>query len=217
MDQERVGPFPPLTADEVSWTDGEESGCRKISSGLLPEMSSSGGNPRRSVKSINLAFSFATPEDAPVLAALHGAVAEHLTLPHGRGHWSSGISEAGVLRGLSATSRVLVARDGGEIVATLRLATKKPWAIDPSYFTPVRRSLYLLDMAVAPERQREGIGRSLLTHAVEVARSWPAEALRLDAYDGSAGAGGFYARCGFRETGRVIYRGTPLIYFERLP
>jgi len=165
---------------------------------------------------MNLIFSNATPEDAPALAALHAAVAERLTQTHGRGHWSSGISEAGVLRGISPTSRVLAARDGGEIVATLRLAIKKPWAIDPSYFTPVRRPLHLLDMAVWPERQREGIGRHLLAHAIEAARDWPAEALRLDAYDGPAGAGGFYGRCGFRETGRVTYRGTPLIYFEHL-
>jgi hypothetical protein len=120
---------------------------------------------------MELVFSNATPEDAPALAALHGAVAERLTLEYGRGHWSSGISEAGVLRGISSTSRVVVARNGKEIIATLRLATK---------------------------------------------RTWPAEALRLDAYDGPAGAGGFYDRCGFRETVKVTYRGTPLVYFELL-
>jgi hypothetical protein len=26
----------------------------------------------------------------------------------------------------------------------------------------------------------------------------------------------FYAKCGYREVGRVTYRGTPLVYFERL-
>jgi hypothetical protein len=45
---------------------------------------------------------------------------------------------------------------------------------------------------------------------------WPADAVRLDAYQGPAGAGGFYERCGFREVGRAAYRGTPLIYFELL-
>ena len=38
----------------------------------------------------------------------------------------------------------------------------------------------------------------------------------LDAYDAKAGAGGFYARCGFAERGRVVYKGDPLIYYERL-
>ena len=28
------------------------------------------------------------------------------------------------------------------------------------------------------------------------------------------GPGGFYVKCGFRETGRVSYRGCPLIYYE---
>jgi len=38
----------------------------------------------------------------------------------------------------------------------------------------------------------------------------------LDAYDAQAGAGEFYRKCGFEEVGRVIYRGTPLIYFQLL-
>ncbi|HEX6899762.1 MAG TPA: GNAT family N-acetyltransferase [Thermoanaerobaculia bacterium] len=103
-----------------------------------------------------------------------------------------------------------------EIVATLTLATKKPWAIDLSYFTPVRKALYLLDMAVAPARQRQGIGRLLLEEARRVAENWPVEAIRLDAYDAAAGAGEFYARCGYQEVGRRAYRGTPLIYYEHL-
>jgi hypothetical protein len=43
-----------------------------------------------------------------------------------------------------------------------------------------------------------------------------ADAIRLDAYDGTVGAGAFYAKYGFKEVGRVVYRGTPLIYFELL-
>lgn len=38
--------------------------------------------------------------------------------------------------------------------------------------------------------------------------------MRLDAYDADAGAGGFYAKCGFLEAGRVTYRKVPLVYFE---
>jgi len=36
----------------------------------------------------------------------------------------------------------------------------------------------------------------------------------LDAYDATAGAGWFYAKCGFRETGRVTYRNVPLRCYE---
>jgi GNAT superfamily N-acetyltransferase len=113
-------------------------------------------------------------------------------------------------------ARVLISHDNGRLLGTLRLATRKPWAIDPAHFTMVDRALYLTDMAVAPVAQRTGVGRELLEHAVEAARKWPADCIRLDAYDAPAGAGGFYARCGFREVGRVVYRKTPLIYFEKL-
>ena len=157
----------------------------------------------------------AEASDAAEIAALRTAVAEDLTARHGRGHWSFGASDAGVLRGIR-TSHVLVARERGRIAGTLRLATKKPWAIDTKYFADVDRPLYLLDMAVHPARQGHGIGRLMLESATETARRWPAGAIRLDAYDHAAGAGEFYRKCGYREVGRVVYRGVPLIYFEQL-
>jgi len=55
-----------------------------------------------------------------------------------------------------------------------------------------------------------------LEEAARLARAWPADAIRLDAYDAEAGAGGFYARCGMMEVGRASYRGKPLIYYELL-
>ena len=96
-------------------------------------------------------------------------------------------------------SRVVVARRGKSIVATMRLATKKPWAIDVSYFAPAKKAIYLTHMAVIPSHQRHGVGQALLKEAVKQARAWPADAIRLDAFDAEAGAGAFYAKCGFRE------------------
>ncbi len=154
-------------------------------------------------------------DDAAVLAAIHTAVAEHLTREHGCGPWSTKTSEKGVLYAMR-TSQVYVARQGPEIVATLRLATKKPWAIDTRYFANCSRPLYLLAMAVTPAKQRQGIGRRCLEEVERIAKAWPADAIRLDAYDADAGAGSFYARCGFTEVGRAAYRDAPLIYFERL-
>jgi GNAT superfamily N-acetyltransferase len=162
---------------------------------------------------VRLAVTTATAADAAAIAALRTAVAEHLTQQYGKGHWSSAATERGVLRGIKE-SRVLVARDRTGIVATLRLATKKPWAIDRAYFTSIRRPLYLLDMAVRPDLQRRGVGRNLLAEAKAVATAWPAHAIWLDAYDSPAGAGPFYAKCGYREVGRKTYRGVPLVYFE---
>ena len=164
---------------------------------------------------MDLSFGLATEDDAESLQILRQQVAEHLTARFGKGHWSSYGNLRAVLRSLEH-SKTLVARRDGEIVATLRLVTKKPWSIDTKYFTPVKRPLYLLDMAVAPALQREGVGRELLKAATPVARAWPADAIRLDAYDAPAGAGGFYQRCGYREVGRAVYRRTPLIYYEQV-
>jgi GNAT superfamily N-acetyltransferase len=164
---------------------------------------------------MNIRTTPATLADAAAIAALRTSVADELTRLHGRGHWSSAVTERSVLRGIE-TSHVLIARHGDHIVGTLRLATKKPWAIDASHFVNVRRPLYLVDMAVTPALQRQGAGRRLIEEAVSAGRIWPAEAIRLDAYDHAAGAGPFYVKCGFREVGRVVYRGTPLIYFEML-
>jgi GNAT superfamily N-acetyltransferase len=171
---------------------------------------------QRSAFSIDMfSVSVATAEDAAALARLRCAAADHLTREHGYGHWSGMTTERGVLHGI-ASSRVLVARDANGIAGTLRLATKKPWAIDTRYFATVRRALYLLDMAVDPRVQRQGIGRCLLDHARATTRDWPADAIRLDAYDAIAGAGPFYAKCGFREVARVRFREVPLIYYELL-
>jgi GNAT superfamily N-acetyltransferase len=161
----------------------------------------------------DLQFATAADADAAAIAALRTAVAQRLTQDFGRGHWSGAVTEKSVLQAVRS-SRVLVARRRGQIVGTLRLATKKPWAIDPKYFTQVDRALYLTDMAVHPTVQRTGIGRQLLADAASVARAWPADAIRLDSYDAPAGAGPFYAKCGLREVARVTYRGTGLIYFE---
>ena len=162
---------------------------------------------------MNITLSDATASDAPALAALRTAVAAHLTHDFGRGHWSSAVTETGVLHSLRH-SRVFVAREAARIIGTLQLAVKKPWAIDPSYFKNCHRPLYLLGMAVDPSLQRRGLGRAMLEHVRRIARAWPADAVRLDAYDATAGAGLFYAKCGFQEVGRAIYRQVPLIYYE---
>jgi len=157
--------------------------------------------------------------DAEAITTVRVRAAIDLTHRFGHGHWSSCATERGVLQGLrlaSHLSRVLVARDSGRVLGTLRIATRKPWAIDRSRFVDVPRAIYLTDMAVDPAVQSHGIGRALLAEAEAEVRQWPGQAIRLDAYDAPAGAGDFYRKCGFREVGRAVYRGVPLVYFERL-
>src|SRR5215217_4463942 len=164
---------------------------------------------------MTLLFTLATPSDVDSVVALRAADADDLTRRHGRGHWSSVGTDKTVLRDIR-TSHVILAWDEQSAVGTARLATKRPWAINPAYFTPSTHVLYMTDMAVAPRFQGQGIGRRLLEQAKVVASDHGARAIRLDAYDGPAGAGGFYAKCGFTERGRISYRSTRLIYYEML-
>jgi GNAT superfamily N-acetyltransferase len=157
----------------------------------------------------------ATGDDVADLVALRTAVAGKLTADHGVGPWSGSSSDKGVRLDLR-NSKLFVARRRGRLIATFRLATKKPWAIDLDYFTAGRRALYLLSMAVTPDLQRRAIGRSCVEEMKSIARKWPADAIRLDAYDAAAGAGPFYEKCGFQNRGRATFRGCPLIYFEML-
>jgi GNAT superfamily N-acetyltransferase len=157
----------------------------------------------------------ATLEDIPAIVAVRVNAAEDLTTRFGGGHWSGHATEKGVAWDMRQ-GKVLVGRRGKAVVATLKIATRKPWAIDVSYFTPCKRPWYLTNMAVEPAHQGKGIGRRLVLEAARLVQAWGGEAVRLDAYDAIAGAGPFYEKCGFTERGRVTYRVTPLIYYELL-
>ena len=160
-------------------------------------------------------FRDATLRDVGVIAALQNAAAGALTARFGEGHWSSLVNERGVELSLRH-AKVRLGCEGKRVLTVLRLATKKPWAIDVSFFTPVKRPLYLTGLAVSVEHQHQGLGRLALVDARAIARAWPADAIRLDAYDAEAGGGRFYAKCGFEERGRVMYRNNALIYYELL-
>jgi GNAT superfamily N-acetyltransferase len=160
-------------------------------------------------------IALATADDAESIASLRNAVADDLTSRHGCGWWSRQSTPRGVLFELRI-SKVYVVRARRKLIATFRLGTKKPWAIDPAYFTRVERPLYLHAVAVAPTHQGRGVGSQCLEAAEKIARGWPANAIRVDAFDHAAGAGEFYQKYGFREVGRVVYRSVPLIYFERV-
>jgi GNAT superfamily N-acetyltransferase len=157
----------------------------------------------------------AKAEDALDIVALRAAVAGRLSSQYGQGPWAGISTEKGVLFDLR-NSMLFVVRQRGKLIATWRLTTKKPWAIDRSYFSAVRRPLYLLSMAVIPDLQRQGIGRQCVEEIRRVGGRWPADAIRLDAYDAPAGAGPFYGKCGFKDVGRATFRGCPLAYFEML-
>jgi GNAT superfamily N-acetyltransferase len=160
----------------------------------------------------------ATATDVADLVSLHAAVNERLIAQHGNGFWISRLTEKGALFAMRNSSVYIAWHDGRQI-ATLTLATKKPWAIDKNarkYFARSKRPLYLTSMAVHPDVQRRGIGRFCVQEARRIAIEWPSDAIRLDAYDTAAGVGEFYRKRGFREVGRATYRSAPLIYYEML-
>jgi ribosomal protein S18 acetylase RimI-like enzyme len=164
---------------------------------------------------MRIKLQIATTDDVSDLVSLRIAVNQRLNSQYGRGYWSSGLTERGVLFAMR-TSTVYVARHHSRLLATVTLSTRKPWAIDKKYFSASKLPLYLTSMAVHPDKQRMGFGRRCVEEARRIAMQWPSDAIRLDAYDAAAGAGEFYSKCGFREVGRASYRNTPLIYFEML-
>ncbi|MCK6478343.1 MAG: GNAT family N-acetyltransferase [Gemmatimonadaceae bacterium] len=170
--------------------------------------------PAPRVRKPGIRIGLATGADIAGIVQVRVRAAEDLTQRFGGGPWSGHASERGVALDLRQ-GKVLVARRGARIVGTLKIGTRKPWAIDPSYFTPARRPWYLTNMAVDPGVQRLGIGTTLVLDAAARVREWGGDAVWLDAYDDpNAGAGRFYEKCGFTEVGRRTYRVTPLVYYE---
>jgi GNAT superfamily N-acetyltransferase len=160
-----------------------------------------------------LAFSTATPPDAEELAALRNAVAADQFLRFGVKSFNT------TARGTLCDMRwgtILIARHKNQIVSSLLLVKKKPWAIDVSYFTPVEHPLYVRSMNTHPVFQHCGAGTRLLKHALAFARRNGSNAVRLDAFDAPHGAGDFYIKCGWAPRGRALYRKTPHLYFEYL-
>jgi GNAT superfamily N-acetyltransferase len=155
----------------------------------------------------------ATPDDVEALVALRTAVAEQMTRDHGLGDWSAPPTTALVRKQLRA-SRILVARQGDTLLGTVRITEALQTLFDASAFTPAVKALYVLGLAVSPAAQGQGIGTRLMQAAKDHARAVNANALWLDAVSGSAGAGPFYSKCGFRPVGVTLNRTTPLVFYE---
>ncbi|QRP46810.1 GNAT family N-acetyltransferase [Amycolatopsis sp. FDAARGOS 1241] len=97
--------------------------------------------------------------------------------------------------------RVWGVRDGGRLIATVRLRVA-------GAVGEVAR------LAVAPDRQGEGLGSALLLAAEELA---PAEVTRFRLFTGERSAGPLhvYAKLGYRETHRSPEADYQLIHLEK--
>lgn len=167
---------------------------------------------------MQLSIREAVAAEAEAIAAVRMAAANELTRRYGPGLWSSNTTTNAVELAMKH-GHVIIALHDGAIAGTLTLSKRKPWAIDKSYFTRVKTPIYLTNMAVDPRAQLQGVGRALLADADIRTRAWPGgagQAVRLDAFDADAGAGPFYAKCGYVNRGHIVFRNAPLIYFERV-
>ena len=160
-----------------------------------------------------LSFRLATDADIQALLELRLAIDADQAARFGDNRYATTISEKSVARSLKS-SRILVATRRGQLVGLVSMGKKKPWAVDLKYFTPACKAVYLYNVDVFPELQRSGIGRELIDCVKAMAKEWPVDAIRLDAYDGAAGAGPFYEKCGFKKLGHKVYRSVPLVYYE---
>ena len=165
---------------------------------------------------MRFALELATPADAHEIAAVRSAAAADLKARYGDGPWAASTDTAAAVAIEVTAAETYVVRLTGTVIATLRLRSSSPWIGETKFFTPAEKPLHLTTMAVGPQWQRRGVGRSAVTHACQIASQLGADAIRLDCFDAPAGAGGFYERCGFRQIARTRYLGVPLLWFERV-
>jgi len=101
-----------------------------------------------------------------------------------------------------AQGQVFVAEDAGTIVGLIVLVT------EPDH-------LLVENVAVAPERQGQGIGRALLAFAEDVAREAGTPTLRLYTHVKMTENLAFYPRLGYEETHRRVDDGFERVFFSK--
>jgi len=99
------------------------------------------------------------------------------------------------------TGDTFIAESADQIIGTISIYP--PWPNSPCEWYRRARVFRLGQLAVAPERQGEGIGRSLMYHAEQHARIRGAASLALDTAEGAQHLIAWYLRLGFVQVGTV--------------
>jgi GNAT superfamily N-acetyltransferase len=109
------------------------------------------------------------------------------------------------LRELMEAGDTAVALADGDLgVAVLRLR--------PNLWSTAREA-YLAELYVVPDRRGQGLGRPLLEHALDLARSLGADRVELGTSEDDVAARKLYEKCGFT---RFEGEGGPLMFvYER--
>ncbi|HEY3766928.1 MAG TPA: GNAT family N-acetyltransferase [Gaiellales bacterium] len=103
---------------------------------------------------------------------------------------------------LIAEGAVWVARDGARIVGVLVVRPRPP-------------ELLLENVAVAPDRRGQGLGRTLIACAEEHARQAGFEAVALYTNARMTANLRLYPALGYRETGRATEEGFPRVHYRK--
>ncbi len=134
---------------------------------------------------------------AGVTACVRAAYAEHIAAI---GREPAPI--AADYAGLIAEGAVWVARDGARIVGVLVLRPRPP-------------ELLLENVAVAPDRRGQGLGRTLIGFAEEHARQAGLAAVTLYTNARMTANLRLYPALGYRETGRATEDGFARVYYRK--
>ena len=140
---------------------------------------------------MNLMIEKARPRDLEAVTALYGAVCGYLAdKPYNPG-WRRDIFPAREdAEQYLAADGLYIARDGEEAVATLALTPETGGA------------LCIHEVAVRPDRQRQGISTAMLDFAAKEAAQRGARSLRLYVWEGNAPAIRAYEKNGFARMGK---------------
>lgn len=158
----------------------------------------------------------AAPGEIAGIYKLSVAAASDLVDKYGQGRWRVAAARKTLKRNQQSDSLFVIVKDA-VIVGTFCFTTKKAGFYRRGWFAfPDDPAGYLLNMAIAPQHQRQGIGREVMNHIDQLARSMKLLAVRFDAYEANAGAGGFYRKCGYQlvHVGKVGDVG--LEYYEKV-
>jgi GNAT superfamily N-acetyltransferase len=154
--------------------------------------------------------------DIKLVRSILAAAADDLTARFGQGHWS-GARTMETLKAYAERGELYLIEANSTAAGTLRLTDRKIGFYHNAWFArPDDPAGYLLDMAVHPDHQRLGIGHRAMQMMERLAQQAGLQAVRLDAYQGPAGAGAFYRKCGYAMVHTGDMRGVGLEYFEKL-
>lgn len=96
---------------------------------------------------------------------------------------------------------VIVAEEHGNLIGYAIYEIRKR---DERPFTRARRSIYVHQMSVAPEKRRMGIGKGLLRYVREQASKIGITAIELDVWSANTQAKEFYKSLGFTPLREVL-------------